>query len=57
MVYRRIRGDMIEMFKMVSGGYDEQVMPAIATAEEAIAISCQETITRPRRDNTTSGKG
>ena len=25
---------MIEMFKMVSGAYDEQVMPAIVTAEE-----------------------
>jgi len=34
LVYRRLRGDMIEMFKMVLGAYDEQVMPAIATAEE-----------------------
>ena len=34
LVYRRLRGDMIEMFKIMSGAYDEQVMPAVATAEE-----------------------
>ena len=31
LVYRRLRGDMIEMFKVVSGAYDEQAMPAIVT--------------------------
>jgi hypothetical protein len=31
LVYRRLRGDMIEMYKMVSGAYDEQVMPAVDT--------------------------
>jgi len=51
---------MIEMFKMVSGAYDEQVMPATIMAEECfyqtraqIAISCQETTTRPSWHNKT----
>ena len=53
LVNRRLRGDMIEMFKMVSGAYDEQVMPAIVTAGEGFyqirghSLSCQENITRP----------
>jgi len=34
LVYRRLRGDMIEMFKMISRAYDEQVMPAVVTAEQ-----------------------
>ena len=34
LVYRCLRGDMIEMFKMVSEAYDEQVMPSVGTAEE-----------------------
>jgi len=34
LVYRRPRGDMIGIFKMVSEVYDEQVMPAVVTAEE-----------------------
>ena len=33
-MYRRLRGDMIELVKMISGAYDEQVMPAIVTTEE-----------------------
>ena len=34
LVYRCLRGDMIEMFKVISGAYDEQLMPAIVTGEE-----------------------
>ena len=29
LMYRPLRGDMIEIFKMVSGAYDEQVIKAI----------------------------
>jgi len=49
LVYRRLRGDMIEMFKMVTGAYDEQVTTeeGFYQTREHIAISCQETITRP----------
>ena len=34
LVYRRLRGDMIEIVKIVSGAYGEQMMPAIATTEK-----------------------
>jgi len=36
LVYRRPKGDMIEMFKIVTGICDEQVMPAVVTAEECL---------------------
>jgi len=53
LVYRRLRGDMIEMYETVSGVYDEQVMPDVVIKTEEgqinirrIAISCQKISTR-----------
>jgi len=53
---------MIEIFKMVSGAYDEQGMPAIVTAEEGFyqtrgnSYKLSFTIARLGSDNTISGK-
>ena len=53
LVYRRLRGDMIKMFKMVSGAYDKQVMPAIVTAEEGFYQTRRHNSKLPRKQNKT----
>ena len=54
-VYRclRLRGDMIEMFKMVSGAYDEQVMQDVVTAEECSYKTRGHSYKLPRTNNKT----
>jgi len=51
--YRRLRGDMIETFKMVYGAYDEQVMPAILAAEEGFYQTRGHSYKLPRNRNKT----
>jgi len=53
LVYRRLRGDMIEMFKMVSGACDEQAMPAIVTAGEGFYQTRGHSSKLPRNHNKT----
>jgi hypothetical protein len=54
LVYRRLRGDMIEMYKMISGAYDEQVMPPVDTqAEEASYNTRGHRYKLPRNHNKT----
>jgi hypothetical protein len=33
--YRRVRGDMIEMYKIIKGKYDKDVITLVKTAEES----------------------
>ena len=33
LAYRRVRGDMIEVFKIVNGGYDEEICGDRAVGE------------------------
>ena len=44
---------MIEMFKMVSGAYDKQVMPAVVTAEECFYKTRGQSYKLPRNHNKT----
>ena len=53
LVYGRLRGDMIEMFKMVCGAYDEQVMSAIVRAEEGFYQTRGHSYKLPRNYNKT----
>jgi len=53
LVYRCLRGDMIEMFKMVSAAYDEQVMPVIVTSEEDFYQTRGHSYKLPRNHNKT----
>jgi dihydroorotase len=33
--YRRVRGDMIEMYKIIKGKYDKDVITLVKTAEQS----------------------
>ena len=35
LVYRRVRGDMIEIYKIIKGKYDKDVITLVKTAEQS----------------------
>ena len=43
LVYRRTRGDMIEMFKLITGKYDTKCMPGLKLYSADVALETRET--------------